>query len=400
MAASAADQTKQTGSATLSGGPVGFVVSVLGGMHLGGFAKRITGQAAPPHIGNRRREELRAAGVQINRGNYRLPDIPGTKANEALYTSTNRKVIDYYKAWVRAGKPALYPKATTPDTMTGSVGVGVLPSVPPFIANLPNTLPGVGSVAARILGPLIVAGLFWPSSTSATDTIYGNAIPRPKATPGGRTRGRRGRRAIPRPRPVAIPKPRAGTPKILSNRRVSSPAQVIEDIQLGGSVTPPLAIPSSSSSSAPLPRQNTTVRDSQSPFPGTSPWPSSAPATPTTPATSPWAKVGQIVGPYIGGLISPLLSPGAQSLPRTQLATQTATDPLTQFNAAAVPFAASQAQTRDCSCAQTKKRRKKGCTNPVTSRTHRTRGGRKFVTVTRRIECQASSRKKPSLRLR
>lgn len=373
------------------GGPI--LGAVLGGMHLGDLYTRVV--RGTPDIGKARRQELRAAGVQINKGQYRLPDIPGTTANESLYTNTNALVLKWYRAWAQAGKPPLYPKS--PDTMppsSGNVYVPALPNVPPFISNLPNILPGVGSVASRILAPIIVAGLFWPSSTSATDTIYGQARARPRATPGGRTRGRRGRRAIPRPRPVAIPKPRTGTPKILSNRRVRAPAQVIEDIQLGGGMSPPLAVPSSSSSSSsrPAPTYNTTTSSSSATFPGTSPWPSSAPAPSTPATTSPWLKYGQLVAPYLAPFLGATFQPGRNVAP--SLAPQLAPDPLTSLNTAALPFAASQVRTKDCSCAKTKKRRKKGCTNPVTSRTHRTRGGRKFVTVTRRIECQASSRKK------
>lgn len=380
------------------GGPI--LGAVLGGMHLGDLYTRVV--RGTPDIGKARRQELRAAGVQINKGQYRLPDIPGTTANESLYTNTNALVLKWYRAWAQAGKPALYPKS--PDTMppsSGSVYVPALPNVPPFISNLPNILPGVGSVASRILAPIIVAGLFWPSSTSATDTIYGQARARPRATPGGRTRGRRGRRALPRPRPVAIPKPRTGTPKILSNRRVRAPAQVIEDIQLGGGVLPPLAVPSSSSSSAPssssssvpAPTYGTTAGPAA--IPGTSPWPSSAPAPATPAATSPWAKYGQLVAPFLSSALGSLFAPSLAAVPSLAPSPALQPDPLTSVNTAALPFAATQAQTRDCSCAKTKKRKKKGCVNPVTSRTHRTRGGRKFVTVTRRIECQASSRKKP-----
>ena len=403
------DAAGQAGSA--AGGPI--LGAVLGGMHLGELYSRVV--RGTPQIGNRRREELLAAGVKIikppggGESSYVLPDIPGTARNESDYTNTNARVIAYYRQWVAAGRPSLLtripPKPPTPDTMpptTGSVGVGVLPNVPPFLVNVGRVLPGVGSVASRILGGIIAYGLFFPSSTSATDTIYGQARARPRATPGGRTRGRRGRRALPRPRPVAIPKPRTGTPKILSNRRVRSPAQVIEDIQLGGGIQPPLAIPSSSTSSAPSSSTSsvpypTTAGQGAWPYPSTSsPFPSSAPAAAPPATASPWVKWGQLVAPYL----MPFLSPGVSSQPMrfTQPATQPQLqpDPLTQFQTSALPYAATQAQTKDCSCAKPKKRRKKGCTNPVTSRTHKTRGGRKFVTVTRRIECQASSRKKPA----
>lgn len=417
MAKSAADQTKETGGAAVSSGPVGFVASVLGGMHLGGFVKRIVGASAPPHIGGRRREEIRAAGVRINHGSYALPDIPGTARNEALYTSTNEKVIQWYREWVRAGRPALYPKAPTPDTMpppnTGSVGVGALPNVPPFIANLPRTLPGFGSAAARILAPIIVAGLFWPSSTSATDTIYGHARPRPIPTPGGRTRGRRGTRARPRSRrrpklpapPIigGLPRPAGGMAGSATRGLPRIRGVVIEDILLRGGVAPPLKLPeqtatssapSSSSSSIPYP---STAGQGAWPYPATSsPFPSSAPTTAPSATASPWAKIGQLVAPYLGTWLSPgtTFQPYRNVAPSPQ--PQLQPDPLTSLNTAALPFAATQAQTRDCSCAKTKKRKKKGCTNPVTKRSHTTRGGRKFVTVTRRIECQASSRKKPA----
>lgn len=298
------------------------------------------------------------------------------------------------QAFAIGQKQLKFESRTSPDVPPptgGSVFVPALPNVPPFIANLPNTMPGVGAAAARILAPIIAVGLFWPSSTSSTDVIYGQEAARPRATPGGRTRGRRGRRARARPRPVAVPKDRPGTPRTISKRVVRAGPQVIEDIRLGGEVAPPIALPSSSSSSAPSTSSSsipapTTAGQGAWPYPSTSsPWPSSAPAT-----SSPWSKVAPYVAPFLGTLVGPFLSPQAQPLPRTQLAP----DPLTQANAAALPFAATQAQTRDCSCAKTKKRRKKGCTNPVTSRTHKTRGGRKFVTVTRRIECPASSRKK------
>jgi hypothetical protein len=55
--------------------------------------------------------------------------------------------------------------------------------------------------------------------------------------------------------------------------------------------------------------------------------------------------------------------------------------PLTAFNPYRVPFRADE-----CQC-EKPPRRKKGCTNPVSSRRTFTRDGAKFRTVTRRLQC-------------
>ena len=69
-------------------------------------------------------------------------------------------------------------------------------------------------------------------------------------------------------------------------------------------------------------------------------------------------------------------------------------DPLTDPNNAPLPsewpqYLQPPTQADTCQCEAQRKRKKKGCTNPVTSRRTTTRGGKKYRTITRYLKCPA-----------
>jgi hypothetical protein len=104
----------------------------------------------------------------------------------------------------------------------------------------------------------------------------------------------------------------------------------------------------------------------------------------TAPGAAP--RVGRVTLPGQ----SPVISPGSL--------------PLTALNPGALQYRAlnpalAQAQEQDCSCRPARKKRKgKPCKNPVKSRRSFERDGKRFITTTKEVKCQASSRKKRRLR--
>jgi hypothetical protein len=276
------------------------------------------------------------------------------------------------------------------------------PSIPPFIAGAARALPW------PVLGGPIGAGvLMWPTAAgtgSDLRDLYG--MPKPK-TPGGRRRGRR-RRTRARPRaapgrgnPFPAAAPGRGGPVTIRTRPAAPAAppavRVAQKVWKPSKANlPPVKIPKQRIE---LPR------------------PAGIPQSPAQKvlskagaiAKSPWFNVAStIINSPFFSLFQPkarapslgqIVLPGTGSQPGLNL------NPLTALNApglqysralAANPAAVSE---QDCSCRPVRKKRKgKPCKNPVTSRRSFKRNGSKFVTTTKEIKCQASSRKKPSLR--
>jgi hypothetical protein len=119
---------------------------------------------------------------------------------------------------------------------------------------------------------------------------------------------------------------------------------------------------------------------------------------------NPYVKglLGAIGAGFVSGLLNPsqtaqrgaqlgnvqVPSPGVQPLPFP--------NPLTALQPAALPYASvapmarAAVQEQDCSCRPArKKRKKKACKNPVTSRRSFKRGSKRFVTTTKELKCQA-----------
>jgi hypothetical protein len=279
-----------------------------------------------------------------------------------------------------------------------------IPSVPlpPVIAGTVRALPW------PVLGGPIGAGvLMWPTAAgtgSDLRDLYG--MPKPK-TPGGRRRGRRRRgRAKPRAAPgrgnpfPGTAKPRPGGGGVVTIRtRASAPPFVPTKTGFykpSKGVLPPVKIGKQTIS---LPR------------------PAGIPQSPAQKvlskagaiAKSPWFNVAStIINSPFFSLFQPkarapslgqIVLPGTGNQPGLNL------NPLTALNAPGLQYSRALAanpaavQEQDCSCRPARKKRKgKPCKNPVTSRRSFKRNGSKFVTTTKEIKCQASSRKKPRLR--
>jgi len=285
----------------------------------------------------------------------------------------------------------------TPDIATPPLIPSIpLPAIPPLIGALP--WPVIG-------GPIVAGGLMWPTAAGAGSDLrdlYG--MPKPK-TPGGRRRGRR-RRARARPRalpgrgnpfPAAAPG-RGGSVTIRT--RPSAPAAppaprtAVDPWKPSKVNLPPVKLPKQviqAPAPARVPMSRTQTVIAKAGAIAKSPWfgvASSILNSPLFNLFQPKARapsLGQIVLPGTGN------QPGLNLNPLTAL-----NAPGLQYSRALNPAAVSE---QDCSCRPARKKRKgKPCKNPVTSRRSFKRDGSKFITVTRKVKCQASSRKKPALR--
>lgn len=251
------------------------------------------------------------------------------------------------------------PLGTSPDYFQDrpTQARGPLPA-PPIVR------PDVIEVAAA-LPPWakLLLGVFWPSELGDSDLPDG-AIPQPLPIPKGPPRRPVIRppvapafpppdfQAPPRPRPPPIRKPRI-RPRTERDTRVR-----LEEIRVTAQRIPePARIPAPARPASPSPTKI---------------------PTPTTPKVPPW-------------LSDPLalLLPGLLRQPQPARAPRPISLPLTPPQQAplAYPLQLPTRVTADqCQCEQPKRKRKQ-CSNPVVRRTKRTRGGRRFVTTTRRIDC-------------
>lgn len=302
----------------------------------------------------------------------------------------------------------------------------LIPALP--LPNIPPLIIGAGRTILGQIPPLIIAGgLFWPSTAGKGSDLrdyWMKNAPQPR---GPRTRGgRRGRaRAKPRRgrRPRAVSKPkvpvtwpgRAGPVTISRPGRRAIPPPVVETggnipprdtrplpgTELGdwdkpwsrwepppGAIPKPAPAPTSSATSSATSSSPAKSSSTSSSKPGTA-----APAIPGTPAPSVLAKIGlptTVSGwlSMIGANIGPSLFQAFNPQPRAKPLPQLAPAPLTWPQASAVPYAAQQVASRECSCAKTRTRKRNTCRNPVTKRKRETRGGHKFVTVTKRLDCE------------
>lgn len=343
---------------------------------------------------------LRAAGFE--RRAWRGPDVtpvappPGGKWVPVYYNPATGETLSRSEAVRRAGelRAAANRPPPTPDTGV-SIPALPLPAIPPIIGALP--WPVIG-------GPIGAGVLMWPTAAgtgSDLRDLYG--VPKPKSA-GGRRRGRRRRtrakpRAIPgrgNPFPAAAPgrggpvtiRTRPAAPAAPPAARVVSPSWKPSKANL-----PPVKIP----------KQQISVRA-----------PAGIPQTRVQKAVSKATAIAksplfQFANTILGSPLFSLFQPRANApqigritLPGVGPSPSPLTNPLTALNPAALPYARlapAAAAEQDCSCRPVRKKRKgKPCKNPVTSRRSFKRNGSKFVTTTKEIKCQASSRKKPALR--
>jgi len=317
----------------------------------------------------------------------------GTKAERFQYGGeliTRQQVRQIANATIRT--PPI--TNTPPISSAGIPGIGTLPSIPglpggPSIADLP--LPGFGSVLSRVVAPFIVAGLFWPRSAGrGSDLRDYYAVPAPAVGPKRRGRRRTRRRSATRPAAVPVPRPRSSSgPVTLTRPRVAAPPRVAVR-------TPPIKRPTTPPIPASMPPK--IVIDT-----GVASLPASVPRPAAIP-TSTWQRAWSTVQPFLP-LAAPFLSfvrspsvsprpyqsPAVSPFPVPSPLTQAQTQPLSF----ASPYAVPQTRTDRCSCPKTRQKKKRNeCRNPIVSKRKRSKDGRNFVTTTREIKCQASSRKK------
>jgi hypothetical protein len=291
-------------------------------------------------------------------------------------------------------------------------------SLPPLIAipggasavDVLGRIPGYGSAAARGLGLGIAGLLLWPREAGRGSDLRDYWMKNAKPATGPRTRGgRRGRarakgRRGRRPRAVAKPKvpvtwPGRGGPVTISRGRVvTPPAVAIRTGKYSTNVLPPSWETDTAGEPGTTGRSSSTSSSSTSSSSALPTSSASSPAVPKVPVAAPgatvWSKLGlptswagamQLVTPY---LLANAFAPQPSRAPKfaPQVAPAPQLGPLTASNVA--PLAYAPARARDCSCARTKSRRKQTCRNPVTKRKRETRGGHRFVTTTKRLDCQ------------
>lgn len=306
------------------------------------------------------------------------------------------------RAWNRAGMPT-GPIRSAPVSTPVSAGWGgpsIADRLPPFPqgSQLPRIPPSlvIGAAAALLRfarGLPLAIGLWWPTAAgegSDLRDLY-PAVAAPQTRPRSRPRRRRIRT---QPRPVALPRPQAppkvaprpGAGPVTISRPVVRPgARVLEGIVPAPKPIPaPVSVTRSSIERSLASASRAAVREISQ---------TAAPPTVAPSAIPSWLKT---VAPFLP-LLSPLLpSASPASSPVARPSSLPWLNPLTQVQSNAAHYVATEAQTDPCERARTRnrKKRKKGCRNPrVSSKTY-SRGGKRFQTITRRLECRASSRKK------
>lgn len=257
------------------------------------------------------------------------------------------------------------------ERSSGILNQGFVGPVPTIPDTLPRTVPRtvtrtVVSVLSRALA--LPWFIFYPSRTADDDEIEGPMPqPAPSRGPPRRPVVRPGTRpAWPEPDFYPQPRPRAPTRRPRWRPRPTEEPNPVLD---------PQPSPSRWPRTRPQPAPGTTPAPGRRPQPA----PSTRPA-PTAPRI-PWPQLL----PYL-----PLLAPTPTARPRTvprppDLQPDRPTAPLTEFQPQPVrlPAAADPCAAQ----ADRKRRRKSECRNPVTSSRTFKRGGRKFRTITRRLEC-------------
>lgn len=298
---------------------------------------------------------------KVKRKKRRFPGIPEMSPGAAA---------DYFPDFV--GKPDDYrvpnPDVWGPDVLReGAKRAGRI------------ILRGGTRAAGSVLGWIL-----FPSETSRDDVVLDpvldpRAMPIPKGPPQ--------RPRVGRPYPYAWP-----LPDFQGKWRKRGPRipGVLYPTDLPGGLprTLPRSVPAPRPQPAPLPppqampQPRSVPRPSPRTAPRGTPWPSPTPRTP--PRTAPRPTLPTLL-PYVLPFLFPSPSPRVTAQPRpiappvqSPLPIE---NPLTAFNPYRVP-----SRPDDCQCEKPRKR-KKGCTNPISSKRTFSRGGARFRTVTRRLQC-------------
>lgn len=325
------------------------------------------------------KKERRAIEAATNAGYSRRP----YRGRAAYFTPSGQVTTE--RAVIRAGNQliAAGPVTNMPGTITTVPDQGFVGPVPaplpvpaptttpaPTVPDtLPRTLPSsVPGTVARVLARAAVLPwlIFYPSRTADDDTVPGPMPqPMPQRVPRGPTR---------RPRVRTVPR----VPQLPDVWRPPQP-RFPGDFDLPGPDTMPQTQPDARPQPTPTPTSWPTPTPTGWPRPSPTPRPTPAPRPPLWPYLLPY-----------------LPSPGTRSRPRvpTRQPTPTPTPtpatptvPLTYFQ----PQPVTSPQPAD-PCQQTadrnrRRRKRDKCTNPITGKRTFTKGGRKFRSITRRLEC-------------
>jgi hypothetical protein len=348
------------------GGPI--LSTVLSGMHLGELGHRIFGGGAP-NVGPGKKEFIRQAGGSVERGQYRLPAIPGSQRfGTPLYTNTNALV----NQWIRAERRYIAQGGTAPPKQLPppEPTPGRVEPPPPVTVPLPPQWAIAWDIFGRVLRPgerpwgvenpyakqqeaarkkAEAAKRKAEAAAKRKAAEYQRKIEAQKKRAAKILADRAnaqvpksgGRGAGSQRRPWEAPPKRPGTP---SNEQVVR--VVIETPEPKAPAAPKSRAPSKN---AGLERVVVTAR--RVPVP-----------VPPPPAPSPWLKYGQLVAPLIPSLSS-LLNVGPNrrrsrardplTVPQTPGLPSTATSPFafSGFGGVGAPTS-----TKTCECAKKRKR--------------------------------------------
>lgn len=267
----------------------------------------------------------------------------------------------------RRRPPVRTPRRTVPRRPLPRVPLPRVPSPDVPGTRIPRVLP-------RILRPLGLPFLiFWPSTIGKEAPVRVDEIPRsPRPAPTGPPR----RPVVRPPQPIPLPgqspdtvtRPAPGQP---SPEQVRRPQPRPEP--------PPVRVP--------------VLDPTQLPRPQPIPTPTPSPRT--------WPRPLTVALPFALPFVLPLLSPSPRPAPSPIAAPGSkpvfGPTPLTPLQPLGVSSPASEPDR--CRCPKPERRRRdRQCRNKIVSSRKYTRGGRRYRTITRRLECPASSRGKPQLR--
>ena len=235
-----------------------------------------------------------------------------------------------------------------------------------LLSRVPKATGVLGRILALPPWAWLPGLILFPSETADDDVI---TMPQPRRIP-------------PRKRPEVVAPPSPQWPGIefpdrFPVRQPKYPDEMPRKVPKPVQVPEPVRLPFPTPQEYPQPKPQAKPQ----PKPKAPPKPAPAPRT-APPGPSPWSPFDLL----------PLLMPSArpttpaQRPGRVSFPESTPT-PLTQPNPWGLPFS-SPPRTDTCECDTPRKRKKKRCANPVVSRRKSTRGGQRYVTTTRRIECQ------------
>ena len=265
------------------------------------------------------------------------------------------------------------------DPTVQTFAPGNFPMPQPVRVPLPTVLPTILRTVIGVLGWIL-----YPSRTADDDTI-------PEAEPQPIPKGPPRRPRVGNPQPYGWPLPDwYNYPRV---RRPRMPGVLWPRTDVPGRPAPweyPEPAPSPEPATRPRPRPGDRTQPRGDPFPTGRPTPTPVPRT-APPDLVPWLL------PFLRPGLRPA-RPGARpGVPRPDVSNPFGPSPLTPSEPRGVdlPQQFEQPQFRadrcpPCQCTETqqRKRKKDSCTNPISSKRTFTRGGSRFRTITRKLQCQ------------